>query len=311
MESSQHANASTGILTYGSPILIIPGVIGNLFCLVVLQQKYYRRTTFGFLLSALALADTGVLLTGLLRLWILQIGNTDVRCLSRIGCKVHVFFTYFFPQLSSWMIVLVTLERTLGLMQRCRRFLTFNVVVLTWMATTLLIVFAAQYPTIVHSLETPHGLGLPDNFTVCIPHQQERLFGDVYSWIDFVFVVFIPFVIIVICNGVIIHNKVKTNKRFSSKIMMLLSMCAVFILTTIPRSVYFLGLPWDGVNTDRKSLFYSSCIIIYNTSNAVNFLLYSVASRKFRTTTRSLFWSNREELQEESVDEDEGQYFVN
>ena len=45
------------------------------------------------------------------RYWISMMASVDIRTLTNIGCKVHIFLVYSVMQLSAWVIVLVTLER--------------------------------------------------------------------------------------------------------------------------------------------------------------------------------------------------------
>ena len=108
----------TLLFTYVSPIIIILGTIGNVLTLVVLQSRYYRNSPSTFILSALALTDTGVLLCGLMRHWINNITNyeLDIRTLTRGTCWIHIYFTYLLPQLSSWSLALLTVERMASVM---------------------------------------------------------------------------------------------------------------------------------------------------------------------------------------------------
>jgi hypothetical protein len=299
-----HQKTAEDLVVYGSPLLIFPGMLGNLLCLVVLQFRFYRRTSFGFLLSALAAADIGVLLTVLLRIWLYHVADLDVRLSSRVACKVHVFFTYFFPQLSSWMIVLVSVERSLSV--TCfQRFVTFPNAVIAWIITSVCIVFICIYPSIEYSLET-----LFLDLKTCLPHDNHEAFSSAFSWVDFVFVVLVPLAIIIVCNGFLVHRRLKSGRAMSTKTAMLLSVAMVFVLTTIPRSVYFLGLPWSDVEEDGQALFYDACILIYNFSNAVNFILYCVSSRRFREEIRTLLCCGREHHHELQEEDEEDQFVV-
>ena len=73
-------------------------------------MEFWTNATFSFLLI-LSLSDTTVLCVGLIRKWIIEMFDTDVRTLSNIGCKINLFMIYFFMHLSSWTLVCVTTER--------------------------------------------------------------------------------------------------------------------------------------------------------------------------------------------------------
>ena len=54
-------NVHWEMFLYISPVLIIGGTLGNLLTLVVMQSQAFRSTPSSFILSALAVVDTGVL----------------------------------------------------------------------------------------------------------------------------------------------------------------------------------------------------------------------------------------------------------
>ena len=98
-----------------SPFLFIIGVFGNLTSLFILSGKSFKRSSVSFSLSALAVVDTGVLVTSLLRHWISHVADIDIRVLfGHAGCKIHVLLSYYLAQLSSWTLVLVTTERAMS-----------------------------------------------------------------------------------------------------------------------------------------------------------------------------------------------------
>jgi len=59
----------------------------------------------------LAVFDVLVLYTGLLRNFIHKLFDFDIRSYSSINCKVHVFLTYTFMDISAYILVAVTLNR--------------------------------------------------------------------------------------------------------------------------------------------------------------------------------------------------------
>ncbi len=69
----EHLESSLGrnLWAYGSPVLIIIGTVGNLLSAVVMLRQNLRKCTTSLYLLVLAVVDTLVLYTGLLRHWIL------------------------------------------------------------------------------------------------------------------------------------------------------------------------------------------------------------------------------------------------
>ncbi len=101
---------------FSFPMFVI-GMCGNLLTLVVLlSSRSFRSTSFGMLLIALSISDMGLLSTGLLRHCIrgLTWDRVAIRNLCHWCCKVQVYLTYVFVELSPWTLCLVTLERTVA-----------------------------------------------------------------------------------------------------------------------------------------------------------------------------------------------------
>ena len=90
------------ILFHSSPILILLGTLGNLLSIIIFNQKEFRKKSTSNFLMILAFSDTMVLYCGLPRWWIRIYLEMDIRALSSVGCKVHIFLTYVFSQFSSY-----------------------------------------------------------------------------------------------------------------------------------------------------------------------------------------------------------------
>ena len=101
---------------FGFPMYLV-GMCGNILTLVVLlSSRGFRSTAFGILLMLLCLMDMGVLSTSLLRHCLrgLTSNGVQVRNMCQWCCKIHVYLTYVFAEMSPWTLCLVTLERTLA-----------------------------------------------------------------------------------------------------------------------------------------------------------------------------------------------------
>jgi len=108
---------ATWLWVYVAPSLLLIGTCGNVLSLAVLRGcMSFRKSSVGFTLSVLAIVDTGVLYVPLLRQWVLYMTDytLDLRKIGgSCGCKLHFFLSYFLSQLSSWTVIVVTVERTM------------------------------------------------------------------------------------------------------------------------------------------------------------------------------------------------------
>jgi hypothetical protein len=92
-------------------IIILIGVIGNLFNILILSHKSMRNnSTFRFLLY-LAIVDLLVLLVGTTDAFLTFGFLLFIRIHSDFICKVHTFFTYFLTHMSSFTLSIVSVDR--------------------------------------------------------------------------------------------------------------------------------------------------------------------------------------------------------
>lgn len=91
-----------------SPILLVIGGIGNPLCILILLRKRRANSTIVYL-CFLAVFDILVLYTGLLRQYLKQIADFDIRDMSSLTCKLHVIKFDFnldsYPNPINWKLV--------------------------------------------------------------------------------------------------------------------------------------------------------------------------------------------------------------
>lgn len=300
------------MMLYIAPIIMIFGTLGNIISFCVLHTPFFRKTTCGFLLCALAIADTGSLNTVLMRLWLQEIpalNRLDIRKLSVVGCKIHTFLSYLFPQLSSWTLSLVTIDRAVCVTFPLRSRIIWRKkrLVITWFLMFLFLfvlnIHLLVFQTI--SVETLGSTGIL--FKHCTPDREHREFVKrVWVWIDFVLVDCIPCIVIVVCNILIIASLVRSHqqreratnitpgnsrdRQLHTTSMMLVCISIAFLIFVTPRCAYFFisrnHTYSHAANTLKDvanfQLFYTSVILIYSLSNAGNFALYCFSGSRFR-----------------------------
>lgn len=299
---------------YVAPTIIVIGTVGNIFSLITLQATKFRGTAVSFTLSSLAIVDTLVLYTSLLRFWIIYLADLDVRTLSIPVCKVHIFFSRFFIHLSSWILVQVTVERAVFvfLPTKAWHICSKNRAVISWLvlASVLLMVNARYFwtHTVIETRLTNLGLheleldsryhGYDSNVPSQLCHLQSGVAGksdNLWSWLDLVFISAVPFVIIcginaaVICRLVGRQRQLVTNRqRWSSVTKMLVVVSIVFLLTTLPSAIYFVGhwdwfaMPLTARTEAEMGVTHAVVTLVLYSNNATNFWLYVISGRSFR-----------------------------
>ncbi|VDP71945.1 unnamed protein product [Echinostoma caproni] len=116
MESVNAANiwslADTFLMVYASLLLII-GIPGNIICGIIMGGNKANRLTTRILMVILSIADTGVLLTAVLRYWSIKIFDWDLRNDGPISCKLHVFSVAFSTDFAVGSLCAIAVERLL------------------------------------------------------------------------------------------------------------------------------------------------------------------------------------------------------
>ncbi len=94
------------------PILVVTGVCGNMFTIRVMLAKNFQRMSVSAFLIAMALSDTAVIVVSTLnKSWVRNLIGTDYRAFDQVGC-IAFFWAFRTSKLvSSWMVVLICIER--------------------------------------------------------------------------------------------------------------------------------------------------------------------------------------------------------
>ncbi len=123
----------------------------------------------------------------------------------------------------------------------------------------------------------------------------------IWPWIDLVVVCAVPVIVIFSSNIVIILKVVRAAKNRSEQMsakggddttqsltVMLIAVSLVYLLTTTPGSIYFVGLELWPTETPKdrhsRAMAYAAVNLIYYFNNCINFFLYCVSGCRFRRT---------------------------
>ncbi|XP_046552579.1 mu-type opioid receptor-like [Haliotis rubra] len=310
--------ASRWVWSIFPPVLMILGTFGNVLSIIVLNRKSMRDSTVSIYLTALSVMDISVLYTGLLRQWLRVVIHLDIRVISEMSCKIHIWVVYFTLDMSVWILVSVTVERFVSVMYpytvkkyytRCTAFVNIAVIAI------LLLALNSHYLYGLGDVQTT--VDGTTNIERCAPVNEgyEHFELRVWPWIDLCVYSFIPLTVLIIAN-ISIAQKVVSRKRnarrinpemltttsnheryqdkkTSSMTKMLLVVNLVFFVCTAPVSVYLIGETYWTVDTTPHrdavlSLIWAFCNALMYTNNSVNFLLYCISGSRFRNTLKEL-----------------------
>ncbi|CAC5420404.1 unnamed protein product [Mytilus coruscus] len=298
-----------------APIMIILGNLGSILCIIVLNRKSIRQYTISVFLTAMAISDTLALNTGLLRNWILYTFDTDIRLSSDILCRFHTWLLYLALAFSAWMLVAVTIVRAgLVCFPNRMKYLCTKQKALVTIIIVAVVLSCSKLPIL---------FGIGDiieynNGTMTIKHcvylsKKYKLFiNNIGSWLDLITFCVIPSVLLIVGNTIIIYKVIKSRQRIgaaqqsvndyrqrnlgtkiSSMTTMLVGLNMVFLLSSIPISVYVIGYnQWyeEGDTRDLAvlSLMWPITNILMYSNNTFNFALYVLSGKLFRKETLKL-----------------------
>ncbi|XP_067668496.1 cysteinyl leukotriene receptor 1-like [Haliotis asinina] len=190
-----------------SPLLILVGTIGSLLSVIVLCRKRMRSSTTMFYLAVLAVTDVFVLYTGLLRYWINYTFGEDLRLHSDFSCKFHTFLVYVSLDFGAWILVALTVDRCLFVCApfKARKYCNLRRARITAAAMLAFLMVINIHFGWSYGLSPRTIFG--DGVDCDAANDDMKQFVTVtWPWIDLFIVCFIPFSIMIICNGIIIRK---------------------------------------------------------------------------------------------------------
>ena len=213
---------------------------------------------------------------------------------------------------STLLILSMTFDRFFSII-RPHKAATFNTVKRAKITIFAVVVFSILY-NIPHSFISTH-----DHWQ-CLPYGKAmgKPYGQVYYWMSFVINYALPFVLLLAMNSVIIHKirnrsclvkdvrgskaNVSESQSFNTRIKssesqmfaILLLVTFGFLILTTPGYLMFLFIMLvDFVKTPQLFagyyLFYNIAHKLHTTYHSINFFLYVISGKKFRTDLSSLF----------------------
>ncbi len=306
---------STQVLLWAMPIIFVLGLVGNTLTFLVLWSKDFQHSTIRWTISALTIADTASLVLRLLPEWIFLLIGRDFVARYNSMCKMYFFSWYFIPHVCSWMVVLVTMERTFSVWTPLKAKALCGSRSIKITITTIVLGLAAVNAPLLGAWRVVTTLNNNNNQTVyscSVGTQWEYFFENVWYWADVSLVSLLPLAMIVTCNTIIIW-KLRNLKRMRLKlvangqdvgnsfllstVVMLVVASLVFLVTTLPSTAYYLlQKHWLAKNSQyiepialaRLYLIAVICNLLFYVNNSINFLLYCLSGSYFRRTLSRL-----------------------
>ena len=237
-------------------------------------------------------------------------------------CTLSITILWMSSLCSTYFILSMTFERFYSII-RPHKAASFNTVKRAKITISCIIIFCVLY-------NIPHLFITAQEGLQCIPFGNaiESLFGQIYYWLSLVINFAIPFVLLLIMNSFIIHRirnrsfqsqdrsqgqqvqgqgqlaKIKSSEMQIYVILLLVTF--VFLIMMTPSYVLFVYVMFVDYEASPGIyagyiLFHSVAQKTYYTNYGINFFLYVISGKKFRTDLARLFCKRDDALNKDSL----------
>ncbi|CAF1081393.1 unnamed protein product [Rotaria sordida] len=301
-------------------LLIVIGGIGNTLSALTLSRKKLRAQVTSIYLIALALSDLGNVFFSVLNFYLVRLDpEQNMRLYSNIACKLHIFFTYYFINLSPTLLVAVSVQRYLAIAKHhySKRHCTVKNAYIVIGIICLLSIFIQLHwgifyefilqPVKQSSTLLNHTISYKRVCNISEEHSNYLWFrSNMIGYIQWFFFTLCPFVTMLILNSLILKviasarriqqriNQKNQRKKAKQRNMtiMLLSVSCVFILLTAPASTFMaFGHLFRNLHGRNSQSLWTMLSLIYYANTAANFLLYFLTADVFRQELRVMILS--------------------
>jgi hypothetical protein len=291
---------------YVPPVLLVLGTTLNALTIIVLLRRKFGNSSTRILLIILALADSAVLLTGLIRRWLQKTFELELPYLIPLTCPLHRFLMHFFRDFSNWNIALLTVERWISVAHplKARVICTRK-----YVCIVISIVSIFLFTLNSHILYYFRVVGKERDCDYT-SEAYHTFWMNTWYWIDLFAYSCLPFVVISYCNcsiyyqvtkGQIKREKLQNREgcsggqsaKLTSMTKMLTTVSVMFILLTLPVSVHFIVYGRLVISSKKTIAQYVLSYTVTNLlsyfNNSINFLLYCVSGTQFRREVFKMF----------------------
>lgn len=305
-EVKSYRSKANETILIGYPIFIIVGTICNTLSIIVFFQPSLRHLTVSLLLIFLAVADSLILYIGALDEWIKTFMGWYMSASTSLTCKIYRYTYSVISSMSSWIMVLLAIERVISLSLPFRAKIIFTKKTVCLILVSILLILCilnipgftgevADYEIYFNSDET--------FFTI-----QARCINmiDTANWIGIASQMLVPFILLLVLDIVTIklliiikrnHHNLSANKNKDGVSTQTIMISTLFLVTTF--SFLVLSLPYafyiawgyfgihlfnrDGIeekHVDR--LFFVCAMLSMYMNHSINFIFYCIGMKRFR-----------------------------
>ncbi|XP_062578283.1 growth hormone secretagogue receptor type 1-like [Saccostrea cucullata] len=283
------------------PATVTIGITGNLLTIVVMKSKQFSTAPSSYLLICLAVSDSVLLLIQPLnKSFVMDVIGQDVRALNSSLCKLYFVIRRASKVTSSWFVVGLCVERFIAVWFPLKaKFYMSKRTVLAGILAVYFVTFAFT-GAFSYATDVVKGKCQPDAYDLEDPVARER-FGAMLRAGTVLYSV-APMIILITLTPLIIgklihHNQTRkkmtgsavNNSKDDGRVTaMLIGIVLAYIILVLPITIlhnaaYELKISAFASNNDGFNLFKEISQLLEQLNYALNFFLYVMTSRRFRS----------------------------
>ena len=302
------------------PTILLCGTFGNVMIIIIMNRLRNTVSSMSVYFTALAVSDLLFIYTVVMRMFITTNFSYDYFTISTAACKIGIFLLYITGVTSPWILVTMTMQRAASVLwpHRVSVLCTRRKSIFTVMGMVLFI--ACIHSHLLYGSDLVHYRN--GTLSFCLPSttKYKQFIDNVWSWVDLLFFSSLPFLFLIISNGLLVKKLAasvreanlklsagqcgqakRREKKASSVTLTLVIVSITFIILCLPFSLYVLltGFVLDKIpgknvfSRSLKELVYAIINWLWCWNSAVNFYLYCLTGSKFRTESLRVLTLNR------------------
>ncbi|UJR29524.1 hypothetical protein I4U23_010741 [Adineta vaga] len=291
------------------PFIACLGIVGGTLSCLVFRRKALRKKSCSIYFLFLALADLLCMICWLIH-FVLPTYNIQILILSNFSCKIFVFAMYFAFDLANYVLTACSIDRAVSVLfpvgsrQFCRRQIAYTITfILVFILTVLNSHFLYGFVIISANSTLNKTIEYCYHRDDSLTYQQ--LFAAYDSYFDVIKTNVIPFIIMSICNLIIIFRVCRSNssinlsngrnncrttksKRKYEKdrqlTLMLLGSAIAFLVLTLPTEINDIIRSNSGEKlvNEKKYLLSAILLSLAHLNYAIHFYIYTLTGEVFR-----------------------------
>ena len=286
-------------------ILVLFGLTGNVIIFLVFRRSKFNKTLPRNYFCLLAFTEAISLISVVP--YHLTVTGISIYTWNVYYCKILSFIGYFFPAVSSWLLVIINIERFISV--NYKSIIIFGQISFqTTVVGALFMVNFIIYFTLVHGINLVNAKGFlinDDNLVSNLTNKTTVYCAQRYnqpvlliSWLNIVNKFFLPLAFMLICSIGIIHSIYVTHKKMMNDFMSrnlkrlkknifysmaIISLSVAFLVFNLPIIFHFLSLYF------LNSVAILFLDLVFYAQYIFNIFVYFILNAKFRRELLMMF----------------------